>query len=72
VIGEIYRVLKPEGRLVIHTMSKKASLMGMIFSRPYGLKAYTDDEMSSMLYQAGFTAAEVRTNGAIQLCYAQK
>ena len=72
VIGEIYRVLKPGGRLVIITAGKKTSLLNMVFSRPFGLKAYTDGEMRSMLSQAKFSTIEVQTNGAIQMCYAQK
>jgi ubiquinone/menaquinone biosynthesis C-methylase UbiE len=72
VIGEIFRVLKPGGRLVIDTVSKETSLLSMVFTRPYGLKAYTNDEMISMLSQAGFTTVEVQTKGYMQVCYARK
>jgi ubiquinone/menaquinone biosynthesis C-methylase UbiE len=72
ILREVYRVLKPGGRLVMTTMGKKETLGTMVFSRPYGLKRYTDDEMRSMLYHAGFNTVEVQTNRELQVCYAQK
>ena len=80
VLGEIYRVLKPGGRLVIHTYSKKPSLVGRIYKLFYAATAlYTDDEMSSVLRQAGFSTVEVQSKREwqlgyvhMQLCYAQK
>jgi ubiquinone/menaquinone biosynthesis C-methylase UbiE len=72
VIGEMYRVLKPGGRLMIITVSENTSLASIVFSRPYGLKKYSNDEMRAMLYQAGFNTVEVQTNKEMQVCYARK
>lgn len=72
ILGEICRVLEPGGRLALTTSGTGTSLLGAVFSRPYGLKSYTDSKMQSMLYTAGFNSAEVRTSRGIQVCYAHK
>jgi ubiquinone/menaquinone biosynthesis C-methylase UbiE len=72
VLREICRVLEPRGRLVMTTVSGKPSVASMVFKRPYNLKAYTDEQMQSMLHTAGFRVAEVSTVWGMQVCYARK
>lgn len=72
VLSEIFRVLKPKGRLVFTTFSGKLSLIRIVFKRPYNLKTYTDEKMQRMLYSAGFSVAEVDTVSGIQVWMAQK
>lgn len=67
LLSEISRVLKPKGRLVFTTFSGEASLIGLLFKRPYNLKTYPVEKMQRMLSSAGFSAAEVDTVSGIQV-----
>ncbi|BBO85435.1 hypothetical protein DSCO28_60010 [Desulfosarcina ovata subsp. sediminis] len=72
VLSEISRVLGPKGRLVINTLPGKLSLAGMVFKRPYNLKAYSDEQMQLMFYAAGFRVAVVNMVSGMQVWVAQK
>ena len=70
VLSEIYRVLQPGGRFALVTMGN--GLLGKIcFGWLYSLRTYSDDEMRTMLRNAGFSKIEV-TSGYSQVCYAEK
>lgn len=72
VIVEMYRVLKPAGRMALVTMGREFSLAKLAFGRVYGLKTYTHEEMRSMLCQAGFGFVEVGEVKGMQVCFARK
>ncbi len=70
VLNEIHRVLKPGGRFAMVTMSN--GILGkLMFGFLYSLKTYSNQEMISMLSEAGFKKIEVKSKFA-QVCYAEK
>jgi SAM-dependent methyltransferase len=80
-LRQLYRVLKPAGRLVLVTGAQPTSALGRLLSAPWlgHLRFYSDDELASMLEMAGFGTVQVQrvdrsqyTNFAYQLAYAVK
>jgi SAM-dependent methyltransferase len=80
-LEELYRVLKPGGRLVSVTGAKPESALSRLVSAPWlrYLRFYSNDELASMLRGAGFQTVQVQrvarsehTNFAYQLAYAAK
>lgn len=72
MLGEIARVLKPGGRVVIAT-SPRSRLGSWLFA-PYAraMRCYTDDELAAMLRQVGFAEVRVRTEKRLlQLAFAR-
>jgi ubiquinone/menaquinone biosynthesis C-methylase UbiE len=71
-LDEIYRVLKPRGRFAMVTMGN--GLLGKVsFGWFFSLRTYSDQEMRSMLQNAGFSRTDVKTRfGVSQTCYAVK
>jgi SAM-dependent methyltransferase len=77
----LYRVLKPDGRLVFATAAQPESALSRLLSAPWlkHLRFHADDELASMLREAGFQTVQVQrvdrsehTNFAHQLAYAVK
>jgi SAM-dependent methyltransferase len=80
-LRELYRVLKPDGRLVFVTGAQPKSALSKLLSAPWlrCLRFHSNDELASMLRQAGFQTVQVQgmvrsehTNFAHQLAYAVK
>jgi SAM-dependent methyltransferase len=79
--GELYRVLKPGGRLVFVTAAQPESALSRLLSTPWlrHLRFHSHDELASMLRGAGFQTIQVQrvdrsehTDFAHQLAYAIK
>jgi SAM-dependent methyltransferase len=71
VLAELYRVLQPDGRLVIATIRR--SLINRIIWSLYSLRLYSDGQMSDMLRQAGFSDIRVTSQGLMgQIVTARK
>lgn len=72
VLGEIHRLLRPSGRLVIVTNSE--CLTNRLLSKISGLRfrLYKDVDMESLLRTTGFVQVEVKSAGGHQKCYARK
>jgi ubiquinone/menaquinone biosynthesis C-methylase UbiE len=72
VLNEIFRVLRPGGRFAMVTMGN--GILGKItFGWLYSLKTYSDNAMTMMLKQAGFTTVKVKSGmSSLQMCYAEK
>jgi ubiquinone/menaquinone biosynthesis C-methylase UbiE len=80
-LRELYRVLKPDGRLVFVTGAQPKSALSKVVSAPWlrCLRFHSNDELASMLRGAGFQIVQVQrvkrsehTNYAHQLAYAVK
>jgi SAM-dependent methyltransferase len=80
-LRELYRVLKPGGRLVFVTEAQSESALSQLLYAPWlrHLRFYSNDELASMLREAGFQTVQVQrvnrsqhTNSAHQLAYAAK
>jgi SAM-dependent methyltransferase len=80
-MGELHRVLKPGGRLVLVTGAQPESKLVNVIYAPWlvQLRFISDDDLTSMLKQAGFETVQVEkvarsehTNFAHQLAYAVK
>lgn len=78
---ELYRVLKPGGRLVFVSGALPESALSKLIAAPWlgYLRFFSNDELASMLRQAGFCEVQVKgvsrsehTNFAHQLAYAMK
>jgi SAM-dependent methyltransferase len=81
VLQGLYRVLKPDGRLVFVTAAPPGSALSRLLSAPWlkYLRFYSNDELASMLRGAGFQTVQVQrldrsehTSFAHQLAYAVK
>ena len=77
----LYRVLRPDGRLVFVTAAPPVSALSRLLSAPWlkHLRFHSDDELASMLKGAGFQTVQVQrldrsehTSFAHQLAYALK
>lgn len=77
----LYRVLRPGGRLVFVTAAQPKSALSRLLSAPWlrHLRFYSNDELASMLREAGFGTVQVErrdhsehTNSAHQFAYAVK
>lgn len=80
-LGELYRVLKPGGRLVFVTAAEPKSAMSRFLSSPWlgRLCFHSNDALKSQLRGAGFQIVQVQrvdrsehTNSSHQLAYAVK
>jgi ubiquinone/menaquinone biosynthesis C-methylase UbiE len=80
-LGELHRVLKPGGRLVLVTGARPESSLENVIYAPWlvQLRFISNDELASMLRQAGFETIQVKkaarsehTHFAHQLAYAVK
>lgn len=80
-LREVYRVLKPGGRLVFVTAAQPESALSKLLSAPWlrHLRFHSNGELASMLREAGFQVVQVQrvdrsehTNFAHQLVYAVK
>jgi ubiquinone/menaquinone biosynthesis C-methylase UbiE len=61
-LRELYRVLKPEGRLVLVTAAQPRSVLSKIVYSPWlrCLHFHPNEELTSMLEQTGFQTARVK------------
>jgi ubiquinone/menaquinone biosynthesis C-methylase UbiE len=80
-LQELYRVLKPGGRLVFVTAAQPKSALSRLLSAPWlrRLRFFANDELAAMLRGAGFQIVQVQrvdrsehTHSAHQLAYAVK
>jgi SAM-dependent methyltransferase len=80
-VRELWRVLEPGGRLVFVTAAPPQSALSRLLSAPWlkHLRFHANDELASMLRQAGFQNVQVQsagrsehTHSAYQLAYALK
>ncbi|MFN2166163.1 MAG: class I SAM-dependent methyltransferase [Anaerolineae bacterium] len=78
-LADLYRVLRPGGRLVFVTAAPPQTALSRLFSAPWlrYLHFHPDDELASMLTGAGFRAVQVQridrsehTSSAHQVAYA--
>lgn len=72
VLKEISRVLGPQGRLVMTSVTHKKSIANFVFKRPYNLNLYSDEQMEQMLAGAGFSESKVETISGMQVSVARK
>ena len=72
VLKEISRVLGPQGRFVMTSMTQKKSIANFVFKRPYNLNLYSDEQMEQMLAGAGFSERKVETISGMQVSVARK
>lgn len=71
-LAEVCRVLKPGGRFALATMAD-GLLAKISFGWLFSLRTYSDQVMSDMLNDAGFSHVEVQSRfGFSQICYAVK
>lgn len=62
VLGEIYRVLKPGGRVTVATLRHRADPLGEHFSAArrllFGIGSFTSDNLDAQLRQEGFSESD--------------
>lgn len=80
-LGELYRVLKPGGRLLFVTATEPKSALSRVMASPWlrHLRFHSMEELASLLRKAGFQTVQVQsvdrseyTNSAHELAYAIK
>lgn len=73
ILDEVFRVLKPGGRFSMVTMGR--GILGKVtFGLLFGLRTYSNKQMTDMLRQSGFHNVSIKTGflGFTQECYGEK
>ena len=72
MLAEAYRVLKPNGRIVIVTMQPSKLARYLFFPYANAMRCYNKNQMTALLTHSGFNQVEVNEISLMQLACAKK